>query len=334
MTWTAWRQQRAQYLAFTLVALLLAAWMFITGHHEQMAWSRYLAAPCHGGDGFPASDNLLCVTQQSALSQSWFGSSLVSYTTLAFVPLFGLVLGATAVAHDLQNKTVRLVLTQSQSRTRWLASKLLVNAGALVVVLVPLSLVSSWWIRAAHYAPRLASKAFPLAGPVGVTYALFGFALAVAFGLVLRRVGWTLAVGLVLVAALLLNFPNQVRPNLVSHDVASVSSTRVTKGSASGFYSSGGPPATALSLSSAYEAEGTKDVPSPSSMKAAATEMMQCEHQESFPSCESKLKMVMVQIYIPDSEFWTLQALEGLIYLALATLLSAGALVGVRRVRA
>ncbi len=200
-------------------------------------------------------------------------------------------------------------------------------------MLVPL--VSSS-IDASHDGARISSKAFPVSGFVEIAYGIFCFVLAVTIGLLIRRAGWSLAVGIILFAALFLTFGDQVRPNLVTPNVTTLHSVlQVTKGSVSGLYSTGGAPANSWFLSQGYEPKLTEGVPSESVMNSSTKEIYRCEtgkHQE--PYCAQHLGLRFIELYIPDSRFWTLQFLEAGFYLVLAAMLAVFSLLGIRRSRA
>src|ERR1019366_9544539 len=185
-----------------------------------------LSAPCKGGLGGPTTSNAnFCERLQSSVSSSGKLNEVVIGIGVAFAPLFGLILGVNAVAHEIEQKTNRLAWTQSGSRARWLMNKYLASVASLVVILAPLCWLFSWWVGASHDAARITQKVFAISGFVEVTCGIFCFALAVVVGLLLRRPGWSLAVGVVLFAAIFLGFTTQVLPNLASPSVATLQGT-------------------------------------------------------------------------------------------------------------
>jgi hypothetical protein len=332
--WVAWRQQRSIVGVFLLVAVALAAWMLITGLHEQSLWHQYLSAPCRGGKGVTASTLASC----GQLQQSVFNSGRYNFYVQAvgeiLGPLFGLVLGATAVVSEFERKTTRLAWTQSESRARWLGSKFLVSIASMIGILVPLCFVLSWWVGAT-FMTRITPKVFPIAGLMGVAYGIFCFTLVVALGLLIRRAAWVFAIGLVLFVALFFTMQVQVRPNMVTPNVATVAASQ---GSTSGFYSSGGAPAGSWVLSNGYEPRGAKGVPNSSLESTSTKDMYRCEDPRpgvtnSYFYCLKHLGLRSIETYVPDSQFWTLQLLEGGIYVLLAALLAALTFLGVRRSR-
>ncbi|HUZ41965.1 MAG TPA: ABC transporter permease subunit [Acidimicrobiales bacterium] len=337
MMWVVWRQQRSIVAAFFLAAVVFTVWMLITGLHEQSLWHQYLSAPCKGGFGITKGDANFCGRLQSSVYGSGVQrNDVVTIIGTVFAPLFGLVLGVNAVAREIEQKTNRLAWTQSESRSWWLVSKYLTSIASMAIILVPLCFVLSWWVGASHDGARISTKAFPVSGFVEIAYGIFSFVLAVVIGLLLRRAGWSLAVGIILFAALFLTFGAQLRPNLVTPNVMTLHSVQqVTKGSVSGFYSTGGAPATSWFLSQGYEPKLTKGVPSRAVMNSSTSEIYRCEtryHQE--PYCAQRLGLRSIELYIPDSRFWTLQFLEAGFYLVLAAMLAVFSLFGIRRSRA
>jgi ABC-type transport system involved in multi-copper enzyme maturation permease subunit len=337
--WVVWRQQRSIVIAFALLAVVVSTWALIMGLHEQTLWREYLSAPCKGVfGGLTASDLNFCDRLQSSVSSSGKLNEVVIGIGVAFAPLFGLILGVNAVAHEIEQKTIRLAWTQSGSRARWLLNKYLVSVMSLVVILAPLCWLFSWWVGAAHVGARIAPRVFAISGFVEVACGIFCFVLAVVVGLLLRRPGWSLAVGVVLFAAIFLGFATQVLPSLASPSVATLQSTQLGMGSSSGFYSSGGAPADSWPLSNGYMPKTEKGVPSTSLMNRSTNKMYKCESSEtpqrSPTICAKQLGLTDIQLYIPGNQFWTLQSLEEGFYLIAAALLAALSFFAVRRVKA
>ena len=257
MTWVEWRRQRSIVSAFFLVAVLLAAWLLITGLHEQSLWHQYLSAPCRGGKGVTSSKQSSCEQLQWSIFDAGRYNLYTQVLGEILGPLFGLVLGVTAVASEFERKTTRLAWTQSESRARWLTSKFVVSIASMAIILVPLCFLFSWWVSASHMV-RITPKGFPIAGFMGVAYGIFCFALVAALGPFIRRAAWVFAVGLVLFTALFFTMQVQVLPNLVTPSVATIAISQATT---SGYISTFTAPADSWVLSTnGLEPEGTKGV--------------------------------------------------------------------------
>jgi hypothetical protein len=340
MIWTSWRQQRSLVVAFVVVTLAFVALMLITGLHEQSLWNHYMARPCKGGSINPGQNANFCGSLVAGLFVANRVNPFVAIVGIALGPLFAAILGVSAVAREVERRTTRLAWTQSVSRSQWLADKYFVNVTLLVVILLPTSLMMSWWNSAAHYGARVTPKSFPIAGFMSLFYAVFAFTLVVTLGLFIRRAGWTIAVGLVLVGVIFLAVELEVQPQLVTPDFTKVSSVQVAQGSSSGFYSSGGVPANAWSRESGFVPNGTKKTPSAAALTFYTNEMYRCEGspqgraKNGYFYCLHHLGLTSVELYVPDSDFWTLQLLEGSLYLAAALLLTGVSFITIRRMLA
>jgi hypothetical protein len=129
VTWVAWRVQRLHHLAAAGLVAALAGWLLASGLHGQAHWSQ-------------ASDT---------------GAVYVLY---ALPGVLGLALGAPLVAAETERGTNRVAWTQSMTRDRWLAGKLVIGAlvsCGLVALLTPLL---DWWIGATRSGPDIAPRHF------------------------------------------------------------------------------------------------------------------------------------------------------------------------------
>ena len=341
--WVVWRQQRSIVIAFALLAVVVSVWALIMGLHEQTLWREYLSAPCKGEfGGLTTSDAKFCEHVQLSLYNSGKLNEVVIGFGMTFAPLFGLILGVSAVAHEIEQKTNRLAWTQSGSRTRWLMNKYLMSFVSLVVILVPLCWLLSWWVGAAHAAPRIMPKVFAVSGFIEVACGIFCFVLAVVVGLLVRRPGWSLAAAAVLFAAIFLGFfSSGVLLDLGSPSVVVLQGNGVEVGSSSGFIVPGGAPANSWPFSEGFISKSEKGIPSTSVLNRSASIVYRCEdarkdgkpaHSDTY--CLKHLGLIDVQWYIPDSQYWALQSFEGGFYLIAAALLGALSLFVVRRAKA
>ncbi|MCM8549913.1 ABC transporter permease subunit [Streptomyces sp. STCH 565 A] len=139
-------------------------------------------------------------------SQVYIGGYSTTSTALRLIPiLLGVFLGAPLFAGDLENGTARLVAAQSVSRTRWLATKLVLTSVVVVVSTVALSAAFGWWfdlyqskVTAAEW---IFEYNFNTTGPVPVALALLSVLGGAAIGLVLRRTLAAMAVTLAFTVA-------------------------------------------------------------------------------------------------------------------------------------
>jgi hypothetical protein len=181
MTWLTWRQYRAQAAVAALVLAAFATVLLVTGFELAAQWHTLLASctasrTCgnlHEG-GTPLSNPL-----------GWDFAVL----SLMAPALFGVLVGAPLVAHELETRTSDFAWAQSITRTHWLAVKvgwvLLAAAvwGGAIAALV------TWWSgpRNAAFANAFQANYFDQQGLVPVAYSVFATALGIAAGAVLRR---------------------------------------------------------------------------------------------------------------------------------------------------
>lgn len=121
MTWLAWRQFRANAVTATVATVAVVIVLVLT------------------------RDHVAAVADTDKLSTVYKSLRLLG-TALIGVPAFiGAFWGAPLLAHEFEAKTFRLAWTQSVTRRRWLATKLVVVSLAAIVIAGGFSLVFSWW---------------------------------------------------------------------------------------------------------------------------------------------------------------------------------------------
>jgi hypothetical protein len=318
-----------------VAAAVVALFLVVIGRQENEVWRGFLASPCNGSQVSTASGNICESRFQSVLGAGHFNVMAMAIGVL-LGPIFGSILGVNAVAREVEVGTTRLAWTQSFSRTRWLMSKFVVNGAILVVTLGTLCAVYGWWIKVAHYSARISPTGFPIAGFLPLVYGVVAFTIVVLLGLVLRHAGWSLVAGLLLTAVLVFVVEHEVRPILASPHFAVVSSTQVSLGSSSGFYSSGGVPSNSWAIGGGVAPSGIKTTPSSHTMEVSSNDLYSCmasprgQTRDGSAYCMRHLRLEHVGLFVPDSDFWYLQFSEYGIYLAFAFCLAAGANVRLR----
>ena len=181
MTWLTWRQYRVQAAVAALVLAVFATVLLVTGFQTAAQWHTVLAGCTASG----TCGNL----HQGAVS---LGSALgwdFAVLSLMAPALFGVLVGAPLVAHEVEARTCDFAWAQSITRTRWLAVKvgwLLLAAavwGGAIAALV------TWWSgpRNAAFGNAFQPNYFDQQGLVPVAYSVFATALGIAAGAVLRR---------------------------------------------------------------------------------------------------------------------------------------------------
>ncbi|MFB8202804.1 ABC transporter permease [Kitasatospora purpeofusca] len=107
--------------------------------------------------------------------------------------LTGMFLGGPLLAQEYERGTVRLVLTQSVTPRRWLLTRLAVPGATVLVATAVLSALTSWvWWSDIYrgpvaFDPPFQGFTYPVLGLAPVAWSLFGLALGVLVGQLLRR---------------------------------------------------------------------------------------------------------------------------------------------------
>jgi len=209
MTFLIWRQHRGQALwtIITVTALCLlavsigfSAAHWLAGYHS---WLRQLAAAgcppptAHGGT-FHVRSAATCLALkdrypgglQAAFVSRYNNAILMSqYGLPAVFAIIGALIGAPVVAREVEQRTHLAAWTQSVSRRRWYAAKTSALAAGLAVAGLIAGIVNTWLQH--HFTAGdtassrwswFASASLALTGE-----AVLAFALAAAFGALLRR---------------------------------------------------------------------------------------------------------------------------------------------------
>jgi hypothetical protein len=336
MTWLTWRQSRAQVAAIAgggFVLLLLV--VFTAG-----------SLPDY-------SDDFI-----RALAAEKFAVTIYGFATAALLILpaiIGAFWGAPLVARELETGTHRLVWNQSVSRTRWLATKLLVTGVTAMVIVAVLSLALSWWagslddaVNAGQHDPGLLGRArigppiFDTRGLAPIGYTAFAFTLGVAAGTVVKRVVPAMAVTLALFVVVQLFFPGVVRQHLGPTSTTSV----ITADNLVGLLMRGnpetGPVGPVQELRIAVNSPGAweianetldrtgkvqEELPSWFSGCVPGGAPLAPRDPERSAACFERARAEGYRqrvTYMPADRYWALQAIETAIFLALAGLLAAG----------
>lgn len=338
--WTAWRQQRILYIAMLAASVSLITFTLISGFHQQTLWTQFLSPPCNGGAHISTLNETHCGQLRQSVENAGDLNRFVAIAGLILSPLFASILGVSAVAREIELRTTRLSWTQTGSRSKWLASKYAINIAMLFTISVPLSLALAWWNGAAHYSARIGPAGFPIACFLQFPFAVVAFTVVLVIGLLFRRAGWSLAVGIVVAGVLLSGVELGLRPILASPTFTVVSPSEIIEGSSSGFYASGGIPADAWGRGSGYAPIGTASTPSTKTLALSSNKMYGClnslrgQKKGGYQYCSKHERLEFVGIYVPGSAFWPLQFEEGAICIGLIFLLGSLSFAQVRRVLA
>lgn len=180
LSWLVWRQHRPNILFMLGVAVAGSVCML---------WNaRVLASvsSCNNPD-----DGTCLTSHQFAVS---FGE--VCLQAAAVVPLFiGAFVGGPLIAREYEQGTFTLAWTQDISLRRWLIAKISLLSAAFAVILVPLTFATNRVSRelnrvevGGNFRSKFGPTPFESSFPLTVAYALFGLALGVGMGILLKRV--------------------------------------------------------------------------------------------------------------------------------------------------
>jgi len=273
MLWTTWRQHRLEALC-GLTAVVVA--VAVAGY----------------GSG------------QARFVDSLFGLSLALWLGLLAAPvLAGAFVGAPLLARDLEQGTHRLVWTQGTTRARWLLVKLLLvfavvlaagaALGAVSSALVAVNSTSNPWLW------------FDEQGPALAAYVVFGLALGIAIGVIVRRVYPAMALTLVLVVVLRALVGLGLRPRYLPPLAGSISQP--------GSIPDGRGLEGAWLIGIEY-----RDA---SGHALSLDQVLGLANRHHGDLVLSHLGVVGTVLYQPADRFWTFQAIEAGIFTALAALL-------------
>jgi ABC-2 family transporter protein len=330
MIWVSWRRQRAQLL--TLLGILVVGVGVITLLRSNMI------------DALTSAQLTSCVTlpldqctappgAAKSFAENWSSPLDLGRALINFGPaLIGVFIGAPLFARELEQGTHVLAFTQSVSRTRWMASKLVIALVPALVVLVVLQiLVSSWLSAAGTLGPLVngpyADLTFGIEHVSPVGYALFAFALGTLIGVVSRRtlVAMTAGLGVFVVLRFALS-------SLVEHLVPA-QRMEAPIGAAFNVYEDG-----SLVIESGYADAAGRPIPSDratelnQACKASSGPIGGEDVQEKYLACLPKSGITKLYAdVIPASQAWQLHMVDAAIYGALAVLLLAGTAWALRR---
>ena len=325
MNWLVWRQYRAQgVIALALLAAFTAVALW-QGLQVASQWHS-LVATCAGSSN--------CLRQGDLIRGVANG---VPYLTLAIPIALGALWGAPLVASELEARTSDFAWSQSVTRVRWLTVKtgwLLLAAavcGGVVAALV------TWWSgpENAQLSNRFISPQFDTQGIVPIGYAVFGVALGIAAGAVVRRTVPAIATVFAGFIGLRYVIDDFVRPHLMTAVTTYYNVTGFFSPSGAAWtLSSGMVSPTGQVLAWNYPPLYAGNVPaSCESLVPTGTPVKGSGGQSvnALYSCLQARGWRGFVTYQPASRWWAFQGIETGIYLLLAAALVAVAIVIVRR---
>jgi hypothetical protein len=185
MIWVSWRQHRGQAIACLAVLAALAVYAILLGTSMRSAFDHDALTAC-----LAHSQGTACPGAIQAFTNR-FGSevNIAFWSVALIVPgLIGVLVGGSLIARELEYGTWRLAWSQTVPRARWLAVKLALVTGGLIVLGAAMTAVITWY-RAPmdRLTGHLQHNIFDFEGLVLTAYILCAFGFAVLAGLLLRR---------------------------------------------------------------------------------------------------------------------------------------------------
>ncbi|HEY7263709.1 MAG TPA: hypothetical protein VH589_19760 [Trebonia sp.] len=185
MIWVSWRQHRSQAMACLALLAALAVYAIVESTSMRTAFGNDALAAC-----LARSQGSACPDAVSAFMNE-FGSAVnIAFWSVALIipGLVGVLVGGSLIARELEYGTWRLAWSQTVPRARWLAVKLALVTGGLIVLGAAMTAVITWY-RAPmdRLVGHLQHNSFDFEGLVLTAYILCAFGFAVLAGLLLRR---------------------------------------------------------------------------------------------------------------------------------------------------
>jgi len=355
MIWLTWRQFRTQAVVAAAVLVVVAVVLVVTGMNIAQLYNTIGLPGCHAhGDCQQVAASYINQLRANRLDFFLYDACIVLVYLAPAV--MGAFWGAPLIAREFEAGTHRLAWNQSVSRTRWLIVKISLIGLASMATAGLLSLMSTWWFSPVNRAAalvnpndpngganvvpsRLAPLLFGVRGITPIGYALFAFALGVAFGVLIRRTVPAMAATIAVFAAIQVIMPNFVRPHLIAPAHSTVALTVANIDQIQQTLSPGGPSSafvgTQVNLPGAWVLSNA-DVsaagrPWTGPMTAA------CDSQDGGgPACPKSLAALHLKevvTYQPASAYWTLQWYETAIFVVVALALIGFSVWWVRRRR-
>lgn len=339
MIWVTWRQHRAEAAVGSAILVVVVAVLLAIGIDARHTANRLGLPACtrRGGD---------CSAALEALHAHYHWLPPVTGTLIALPLLAGMFWGAPLLAREFEAGTQRLAWTQSVSRVRWLSTKLAIFLGVTAIAAVALGLIAAWAFApvAPAFGTRLGSGWFEIQGVVPAAYILFALAAGVAASALLRRTVPAMAVTLVVytVARFPVHYLRRqllpARTHTVTFPLASIVRNLVSEKASSPY------PATGLSPNDWIITTKVLGPPGRGGDDPLAAVQTLCPNlprpttggSGRVDDCIAKVagfNARLVTRYQPAARFWSLQAIESMIFVVLALALVATSILVVRRTR-
>jgi ABC-2 family transporter protein len=311
MAWVTWRQHRSQLLVAAGLLFALAVAALATSLPVRDAYHRQALASCLPPSARPGCDLIV------AHFRSEFGALAQVGRYLFLLPALALLIGAPLLAREFEHGTIRLAWTQGVSRRRWLLSKTLLLGGGVVLAASALAAITIWWrVPFDHVGARIRPDSFDVEGIVVPAYALFALAVGILAGLVVRRTLPAISIAAAVFLATRLGVEKLLRPHyLEPHH-------RVVTGAAPA-----GRMRDWVTSDTLVDGVGRQITTAREDLAVLHAQHAGLDAQQYLASLGWR-RLIAFQ---PADRFWTFQAIETGIFVALAALAIAAAVLLLRR---
>ncbi|WP_328472876.1 ABC transporter permease subunit [Actinoplanes sp. NBC_00393] len=332
MIWLTWRQFRAQTLVTLGALAVLALYLVVLGNQIRTFYTTRIA-DCTGD---------ACTLARFELRADYGHTISVLVVVLLAVPgLIGVFWGAPLVSQELEQRTDRLVWSQSVTRTRWLVVKLTVIGLFSVAVTGVFSLLLTWSVSRYDQVigERFAAYNFGSRNIVPIGYGLFAFVLGVVVGLLVRRTLLAMALTLAAFAALQLLVPAVARQNLMPPvtETITVDAEVLRQGVGMSLEDDGTFTLRGYTVPGGWALTDSSPLLKPDGSAYTGDDAKPCiamvgDRAES-DACTAAQNLRFTHTYQPADRYWTFQWIELGLYTALSLLLAAFGLFWLRRRR-
>lgn len=194
MLWVTYRQHRSELVGGAMLLVVLGVVLIASGQSMHDAYQTSGAASCLAASGGgEACDQIV-----GAFTDRYVGWGDL-FTTFNLLPAFvGVFVGAPLLARELDHGTWRLAFTQTVTRTRWLATKLVLVGAGVLTFGVAVTALFTWWRGPLDAIDgRIGPTAFGFEGPTLAASMVFALALGVLAGAVMRKTVAAMAVSFI-----------------------------------------------------------------------------------------------------------------------------------------
>ena len=309
MFWLSWRQHRTELLVAAALAIGFSSGMgLLTLQLQGDAASVHRVCSTTPGP--------LCLAAGNDFAGTFSLPNFLIYDSLLALPaLAGIFIGAPLLAREFELGTVRLIWTQGITRLRWLATKVNLVLVSAAVMSGAIALVAVVMVDAQIQVFTSRWSSFDIQGSAFVAYVVFGIALGIAVGGLVRRVLPAMGITLAVFVAVRLAVVIWVRPNFLPPLEWDISKPMTDVGDTWNV----GQRAVDLSGHAVSQSYYNQLMANAGFLQGSVGDYLRAHG------------VVVYQLYQPESRFWLFQNLEAGLFIALAAGLIAVTVWSMRR---